>query len=254
MSEVSVIEQELLDATKYKGKKGASRENYLAGLVQAVEKMDEDDFDNLSDAAAVWYNDAVAAMNDKDPPPEFADASEEADDESSDEDEDASADGDDDTDADGAADDEEAEDSGAAADDDEDEEGVDSDEEEAPPKKAKTKVVKPAKKDSEPSAYAKAKANKPKTDASRYAHITGEKDRFGVVKGTKTSEAVAMFARPQGATAAQIMEALGGRFYNITRTLAANGHHVEKMEGGVLRITHKDDYGKKVKAGGKKGK
>ena len=250
MSEVSVIEQELLDATKYKGKKGASREDYLAGLVKAVEKLDEDDFDGISQSAADWYNGSVEAMNDKDPPLEFPDA--EADDDESDveaDDAEADADSDDGDDADGEGSEADAEAADAkegSTDEDESE-----DEEAPPPKKAKAKANKvKAGKKADPE-----KPAKPKIDPSRYAHLTGEKDRFGVVKGTKTSDAVALYARPQGATAAQIMEKLGGRFYNITRRLAEEGHYVEKLEAGGFKIIHKEDYGKKVKAGGtKKGK
>lgn len=249
MSEVSVIEQELLDATKYKGKKGASREDYLAGLVKAVEKLDEDDFDSLSDTAADWYNSAVEAMNDKEPPPEFPDV--EADDDADVEADDSEADGNTGGDPDDETDD--ADDSSEGdLDDDEDEDtdaaGEDEAEEEAPPpKKARGRSPKDTEKKDSPKP-------KIKPEPERYAKITGEKDRFGIVKGTKTSDAVAMYCRPQGATAAQIMEKLNGRYYNVTRRLAAEGHHVEKLEGGGFKIIHRDDYGKKVKSGGKKGK
>jgi hypothetical protein len=76
-----------------------------------------------------------------------------------------------------------------------------------------------------------------------YLVITGDKDRFGVILGTKTHEAVKMYVK--GTTQNQIVEALGSRYYNILGRLAQEGHRVEKLPGGVWKVTHRDDLTKK---------
>ena len=80
-----------------------------------------------------------------------------------------------------------------------------------------------------------------------YTKLTGETDRYGVAIGTRTHMAVQMYEK--GCTAKEIMDELGGRFYNILKKLAQDGHHFEKNEEfKTWKLTHKDDYtGKKAK-------
>lgn len=77
-----------------------------------------------------------------------------------------------------------------------------------------------------------------------YANLDPEKkDRFGITVGTKTSMAVAMYEK--GCTAKDILDALGGRFYNILKQLAKEGHKVIKDEDTkVWQLIHKDDVPK----------
>jgi hypothetical protein len=77
-----------------------------------------------------------------------------------------------------------------------------------------------------------------------YANISGKRNRFGVIDGTKTAEAIKMYVK--GASSQDIMERLGGRYYNILKKLMAEGHKVEK-EGSVWKLTHKDDVKTKKK-------
>lgn len=72
-----------------------------------------------------------------------------------------------------------------------------------------------------------------------YTNLTGEKDRFGVVMGTKAHDAVMMYEK--GCTSIELRRALEGRFYNILRELERRGHRVERQPGGVFKLTHIDD-------------
>ena len=55
---MSEIETELLKATKFKKKEKDydDRQDYLGAVVIAISKLTEDDYDDLSDAAADWFN------------------------------------------------------------------------------------------------------------------------------------------------------------------------------------------------------
>jgi len=75
-----------------------------------------------------------------------------------------------------------------------------------------------------------------------YDAIDGTRDRFGIIKGTKTAEAVRMYSK--GCTSRDIIAALGARYYNILRKLESEGHVVEKKPGGFWTLIHKDDIGK----------
>ena len=70
---------------------------------------------------------------------------------------------------------------------------------------------------------------KGKIDTTRYDNMTGEKDRYGVIDGSKTHDAVMMYEK--GATSKEIENKLGGRYYNILHTLEQRGHRVEKLPG-----------------------
>jgi hypothetical protein len=86
--------------------------------------------------------------------------------------------------------------------------------------------------------------NKPGKEPD-YKKITGTKDRYGVTEGTKTSMALKMFEK--GCTMRDANLELGDNYYVILRKLDKNGHRIEKLENGVLKLTHKDDLSKKGK-------
>lgn len=76
---MSVIEQEILEATQFDPpRKYDDRQDYLAALAKAVNKLEDIDFDALSTEAADWFNTSVKAMNNKKDLPDFPDAEEEA--------------------------------------------------------------------------------------------------------------------------------------------------------------------------------
>lgn len=262
------IESELIEATGYKLRtKFSDRQDYLGSILNAVMKLADDDFDNLSDDAAGWANAAVNAKNNKDDIPDFDeveetdadepedgddDTSEEADDESEDDgdsdaaSDDSDADDDDDSDegSDPAPDDEDEDDPDDEDEDDDptddnpEDDGDDEDDEPAPAKKSKPKP---------PSKPVKKAAEKPvKKTPKRTPHGKNDDvvlDRWGCMEGSKNSQALALFAK--GATSKEVKEKLGGTYYNILKKMEQDGHTLEK-EGAVITLIHKDDKGKKA--------
>lgn len=228
MTDVSPLEQELIDATGFKGPKKAKRQDFLAGLVRATVDLDQDTFDNLSDEAAEWAETGVKALNDKEDIAEFVEP-EEAE-EPADEDE-----TDTDHEADEAAADKKARAKPNGTDTDEEEEldptddNPEDDEPEHDPEAIKA-AAKARKAD---------KKAKSKEVTDQYAAITGEKNRYGITKGTMSDKAIAMYEK--GATSKQIKDELGGRHYNILKRLQDEGHKVEKLEGGQWKLTHHAD-------------
>ena len=246
------IEDELTKATNFKPPKGGfnDRQDELAALARAARKLDDDDFDELTDEAADWANTAVKAIVEKTPIPEFKDLGEEAEAEEAEE---------------TPPEDEPAEDEPEDIEDEEpdeepEDEDVDHEAEEAEearvaktkatPKPAKAKKVKKEiEYEEEPLTVKEVeKLAKEKGIKTRYDDLTGEKDRFGVIIGTKTHDAVLMYEK--GATSRQIQDALGegptkagGRFYNILKTLDKAGHKVERSKDGIFKLTHRDDVG-----------
>lgn len=86
---------------------------------------------------------------------------------------------------------------------------------------------------------AKSKAKKTKTTRVKKERVAGEnKDVFGLRKGSKASQAAAMFARAKGATMADVKEALGAGFYNLLNGLAEAGHKFTK-DGHTYFLTAK---------------
>jgi hypothetical protein len=254
------IESELIKVTKYKARtKFANRQDYLGSILNAVMKLADDAFDNLSDEAAEWANAAVDARNSKsDELPDFDElkpsdeADDAADEEAADEDEDspptkngvADEEGDDGEDDDGDAD-EDGEETDPDDEDDapEDEEGDDP--EEAPVKKSSKKAAPKAVKLKPPPKEKKAPAKRaPSNDEDVVL------DKWGCIPGSKNAQALAMFEK--GATSREIKEELGGTYYNILKKKQLAGHIVEK-NGSVIKLTHKDEV-KAAKAAPKKGK
>lgn len=115
--------------------------------------------------------------------------------------------------------------------------------------KSKSKA-KPEPKAAKAPAKEAAKPAKKKPVPTRYDHLTGEKDKWGIMRGTKTSEALEMYEK--GATAREIFERLQGRHYNILGIMVKQGHVLEKLEGGRFKLTHKDEIGKAPAKKGKK--
>ncbi len=217
---MSDFERELVKIIKFKSTDYADRQDYLAALARAADKWfaakdkDQSIFDSLDDGLQGWFEGAITAMNTRPPAaiPDFPDLEVMEPIEPAEEDENVDE---------GAADTtEEAEVAVPEASSKADSTGG-----EAPAPKAK-------------------KAKKPKVDkATRYDDLTGEKNRYGVTLGTKTHDAIMMYEK--GCTSKDIDKALEGKHYNILRRLAKEGHRVEKLPGGVFKLTHKDDLDKK---------
>jgi hypothetical protein len=244
---MGAIETELAEATGFKPPRGGfkDRQDELAALAKAAYRLDDDTFDEVTDEAADWVNNAIKAINGKGtiPEPDLDEAGEEAEaEEAAAEDEPAE-----DTQDEGA---EEAEDetsdeeeASQAEADHEAEEAAEHKAAEAKKTKRKAgrpKAAKPKYDDDEPLPRPK---NPPPT---RYDNVDGTKDRFGVMIGTKTHDAVKMYEK--GCTTKEIQDALGegptkagGRFYNILKKLSREGHLVERDANGVFKLTHKDD-------------
>jgi hypothetical protein len=235
------IEAELVKAAKFKDKGYDDRQDYLAALLIAMDKkISDDQYDLLSDEAVAWHVKAVEAKDNSKEIPDFEGSEIEDDEELPLTDPKhplhrPSAE------AEETEDDEVDPETVNPEPVEEDEEPVP-----APKPKAKAKVAKAAKveepEEAEPEEPKAEKKPKRKID---YTTLTGEKDRYGIVKGTKTSEAVKLYEK--GRTLAQVTDELGGRHYNILKRLTKDGHLVEKLEGGVWKITHKDDLTKKSK-------
>jgi hypothetical protein len=232
------IEREIIEVTEIKlRKKFDNRQDYLGSLLEAANKLDDDDFESLTQEAADWYNAAVQAFNVKKDIPDFDETSggpeddEEAEEEADEEAEGDEADSDDDEveAAEDAAPEENAEE---AADDSGDEpkpvapkapaKKVAKAKEKAPPKKTITKAT--------PKAAPK-KAAKPADDEEVVL------DKWGCMEGSKNSQALAMFEK--GATAAEVKDAIGGTYYNVLKKMVKDGHKMDK-EGHIIKLTHKD--------------
>lgn len=241
---MSEVEQELVKITGFKspGKK-TSRQDYLAGLARAVSALSDDDFDNVSNEAAAWHEAAVDAMNDEKDLPEFDEL------ETEEPDEDQEEQSDDEAESENEAE-EAAEDAAVSSEEDEPEGESESEEEaEEPEPEPKPKTKKAAngvagKTIAASKTPKKAPEAKAKGDP-RYDKLTGEKNRYGIIIGTKTHDALMLYEK--GTTAAQLNEEVGGRFYNVLTRMKAEGHKVEKREGGIWKLTHKDDLKKKAK-------
>jgi hypothetical protein len=226
------VEDELLKVSQFKkktkGKSFEDRQDYLASLLKVIDSnVTDDQYDNLSDEAVDWHKAAADAMNAQEEIPDFEELKGEETDSDAEETEAEATEAGGEEDGEGGSDNDRAE-----------PESVESDPKPKSGAKGKAAKVK---------APAKAPAagkppGKPARKSPDYTSLTGEKDRFGVVKGTKTAEAVAMYVK--GVTAKQITDELGGRYYNILTRLTKEGHRVEKLADNVWKLTHKDDLKK----------
>jgi hypothetical protein len=247
----SAIEQELIKATSFKAPKGGykHRQDEIAALAKAAVKLSDDDFDELTNEAADWVNSAIKAINDKADIRDFAADDEVPEDDvdpgDADQEDDEEPANDEEADEADAEDDEKAADEADEAEDDVDHEAIEEDEFEEATQAAKKAEKKPGK-DEKPKRKRRPTKEELSAVKTRYDNLTGEKDRYGVIIGTKTHDAVLMYEK--GATSKQIQEALGegptkagGRFYNILRKLNEEGHLVERFRDGTFKLTHKDD-------------
>lgn len=78
------IEAELIKATKFKAK-NKTGQRLLQSLVEAVQKLSDEEWETLSDAAQRWTNDGVEAIQAGKPIPKFGKAEPEDDEEDEDE-------------------------------------------------------------------------------------------------------------------------------------------------------------------------
>lgn len=228
------IERELIKMTGYKApRKFSDREDYLKSLLNAVMKLTDDDFDNLTDEAAAWTNQAVDAHNSKNGTiPDFDEVEEATDDAEETVDEEATED------ADEVVDDDEA----TVTDEPEDDSNEDTDpdgEDEPPAKPVKKKPAGKAKAPAKVPAKEKVAAKKPKPIDDEEDVVV---DKWGCMEGSKNARALALFE--QGATAKEVKDKIGGTYYNILAKMVKNGHKMEK-DGAVIKITHSSEKGKK---------
>jgi len=283
------VEAELVKITNFDiTEKYENRQGYLLALQQAVDQISNDEFDGLSNSASTWANNAVKAMTAKRPIPDFAGASsavkepedepdeeagpvmetgtedeieEEDDTEETAVDDSATADADTATETDDGP--EKGTDEGSDAATEAEAESANEEVEAASSKAPKTAKAAKAPK-AKPVAKAKVEATKGKVLAQAPKKgkvppaLTNRdlmdlpRDRFGVVEGSRSSEVVRMFEK--SASMKDIKEKFGNNYYNILSRMVKEGHRLEKLEGGKMRLTHKDDWGKKAKAAVKKGK
>jgi len=234
------IEKELIEATEFELPKNGypDPQDYYAALVKSIGKLSDDDYEKLSDDAANWASDASTAFKKKESIPNFdgeVDAAEPVQDEDDDKDK---------VDAESEA---ENEDEEAEAESDNEAEEA---EEDAEVDKKAAKVSPPKTPPKKPKVDPKLKAER-MARAEQYNELNvDEKDRFGIVIGTKTHEAAKMYEK--GCTSTELREKLDGRFYNILKQLSDKGHRVERLPGGIFKLTHKDDFEAKPAKKGKK--
>jgi len=236
------VEKELIKATGYKPlRKFSDRQDYLKSILNAVSKLEDADFEHLSDEAATWANAAVEAHNAKDV--DLPDFDEVGDPEEEIEEVEVEAgaviehDPGPDDEAEGQPEDELPHDDELHEDDDEDEPEV------KPTKAKKAAPKKPEQK--EPTLRKVAPVTKTHKDDPEV-----ELDKWGAMAGSKNSRALAMFEK--GATTKEVKDTIGGTYYNVLKKMAQNGHKVEK-EGSLIKLTHTDDM-KSGKAAVKKKK
>ena len=243
------VEQELIEVTGFTTKKVyKKRQDYLAALARAVDGLEQDDFDVLSNEAATWFEEAVNAINDKVDLPDFESDNEEA--EAAVEAPEVEAEDKFDPET-GELEDEvapvekapKAKKGGKKSGKDTVKAGkvketapepevdeTDDAEEEVPAPKARTKGAPPRKMDHPP---------------VKSMSIGGMTiDRFGSVVGTKNSAAIAMLTK--GCRMADIKDNIGGTFYNLLKDLVKRGHHIEKAANGMMKLIHEDDVVKKA--------
>ena len=214
------IEKELIKATNFKPlKKYDNRQEYLKSILNSVSKLPDEDFDTLSDEAATWANEAVAAHNTRSGLlPDFDEVEDVSDEEAE---------------AEEVAD--EAETEAEAAEDElphDQHEPDDEPAEEPEPVKAKKEKAPPK---------AAAKPIKPPLDPRDFRLEDQPEvivDKFGCVVGSKNHRALAMFEK--GATTTEVKNTIGGTYYNILKKMVQNGHRLEK-EGAVITLTHSSD-------------
>lgn len=283
------LEQELIDASSFRVKRFANRQDYLAALARAVQEIDDDAFDDISNKAVDWFNAACDAINSNEDIADFEEDDEADEPDERDEDEGApevdkpdDADDDDDGDEDDEADEDPDEDEepepepapkvkraravkepeptigkipekrGRRVEPDPEPEEPEDEEPPKPVKKAKVKAKEPEPEpepDDDEDETPPPKKAKAKKSTPSEPLDPSAKNRYGYFEGTKTDEVCKMLER--GAKMAEMTDYLGGTYYNLIRKLRDDGHSVSKDDStGKFVLKHKDD----VASGGKKAK
>jgi hypothetical protein len=251
------VEREILEITRYKiQRKFSGRQDYLKSIFNAVQKLKNDEFDELTDEAALWANACVESYNrDKDAElPDFNEVGDEDEDDTSENQEygpDDESNGQDEAEDLSESDDNEGDNQGSDDEpemDSEDEAEVDEagvqtsgleEEDDEPEEVVPPKKVKKVKKVKE------VKQKKPTKPAHHREDDDSdvELDKWGSMVGSKNSRALAMFEK--GATAGEVKDQVGGTYYNILKKMTSHGHKVEK-DGAVITLIHMTEKRSKV--------
>lgn len=202
---MSQIEQDIIKVTSFEPpRKYEDRQDYLAALVRAVDKLDDVEFDLLGPVTVEWVNDAASAMRNRKKIVDFPD----------------NEDTDDNLDTNEA-------DTADAVEQEADAGGVQDEPVEAP-----VKVPARRKKGAAPR-----KLEHPKVDPK--ASIENfQTDKYGIVVGSKNAAAAAMFEK--GCRMSDVTASIGGTYYNLVARLKKQGHTVESGANGFTKLTHKD--------------
>jgi len=209
---MSKIQEELLSATKVKATKYEDRQDLLGAIARAIsDKISEETFSKLSDEAVEWYDSARVCINKKQEIPEFPDL------EPLDE---------------------------YPPNEENDEEGRETS---ASPEPSETENVDPpveagGQEEPESTATPKTRKVKKKKQPEYNPEVTGEKDKFGIYIGTRSSDIAAAFEK--GIRMRDLKEKYGQNYYNLLKDMTKAGHLVEKHEDGTFKLTHKDDIKK----------
>jgi hypothetical protein len=217
---VSDIEQEMLEATNFVPEKNyRKRQDYLGALLRAVCDLSDPDFEKLSDEAAQWSSDAVAAHKAGEELPDFENG----------EDHKSEVHSNNQTD-----DPEELEaESGNTG-------GIQehNEEQDAEPKPA------PKKRGRKPGSKGKAKVAKvakaPKAPSEKKGRVPprGE-NQWGIANGTKSDLVCRMLAQEGGTTMKDVVQATGHAHYNLVHRLQRHGHKIVK-DGLNIRLISKE--------------
>lgn len=208
-TEVNTVEQELLAITKFvPEKKYRKRQTYLTALMRAVDALNDEAFDQLSDEAVSWVDKAVQAFKSGQDLPDTVPSNGHAEHEGPHEAEDPELWG---------AMEVEPPGEGASTE-------VIHDVETVKPKR--TRKPRTAK---DPEAAPKVRRPR---EGSRGAN------RWGVANGTKAAIVCEMISRPQGATMAEIKEVTGQTQYNAINRLQrkAEGKYLIVKDGLTIRL------------------
>jgi hypothetical protein len=72
-----------------------------------------------------------------------------------------------------------------------------------------------------------------------YKRLSGQKNRYGIIAGTKKDHAIKMFE--EGYSMREVERVCGLAFYNMLKDLKKEGHRIQKLDHFVLKLTHADD-------------
>lgn len=223
MSEISVVEKELLRVTGFKPeKKYRKRQPYLAALLQAVDGIDDDAYNNLTDEAIEWIEEAAPAFKNGTEIPDFDFKNHSKPSEV----------------------DEISEVTDSQEENNDDREFVDLTDKdyegdwsffEAEPNGSASN----GKAELDESKEIKQKVKKSKTTTKEHSDKINKaprgKNKWGVALGTKGAIVCELIHRPEGATMKEIEEVTGATRYNLINKLKRYGHNVV-VENKVIKL------------------